>query len=465
MLTGEQYRASLRDGRRVYIDGRRVEDVTTDPLFSTAVDWIASGYDAYYSPDPAAYNPVFRDSTSKDDLRERVDLILRGTGDVSDFTIGTTNSSILALKTAQPVLEACDPAYGERVNHFIDRCRREDLRLAEAITDSKGIRSKRPGEQVHPDHYLRVVGRDESGIYVTGAKMHVTAAAVVREIFSMPTKRFGASEGDYAVAVTVPANADGLTLVNATYRPRSSTRTWDDYPVSRHLGLPEAMVVFDEVYVPNERVFLDGHPEASASLVHSLGVWERLSGLAYMVKEAEEVVGLAQLIAESNGLDRVAHIQDKISRLILYAATLSATLTAAIEHAESNESGLVYPNELYTNVGKYVGAAEYHEVLRDLVDVAGGGIVTVPSMAEFENADTVEYMRKYWGTDEAHPAEDRAALFHVIRDIAADSFGGWRQVANVLSGGGLLAQRLVARKHFDMDAARERARLLLGASS
>jgi len=461
VLTGDQYRQSLRDGRVVHIDGRRVHDVTTDRLFSASVDWIARGYDAYYDDAPGAYNPIFNDSRTKQDLRDRVELILRGDGHGSDFTIGTTNSSIQSLQTALPTLEAADPIYGDRVRAFVDQCRSSDIRLAEAITDSKGDRSKRATEQEHADHYVRVVDRDKDGIVVRGAKFHVTAAAVVQEIYAMPTKRFRAGEEAYAVAFAVPVDTAGIRLVNATYRTRTDARDERDHPVSRYLGMSEAMVVFDDVHVPYERVFLDGHVDVSASFVHSLGVWERLAGLAYMVKEAEEIVGLAQLIAEANGLHRIAHIQEKINGMVLYASTLAATLYASIDQAETNADGVVHPNELFANVGKYLGASQYHEVIRDLLDVAGGGVATVPSMAEFDDPSVAPYMEKYWSTGPEVDARYRASLFHAIRDIAADSFGGWRQVSNVLSGGGLFAQRIVARKHFDMNMAKARALQLL----
>lgn len=461
MLTGAAYRESLRDGRSVFIDGRHVDDVTREPLLASAVDWVASGYDAYYSDEPDAFNPIFRDSRTKDDLRRRVALILEGGGHGSDFTIGTTNSSILGLLTARPHLVECDPVYGDRVDAFLEHCRSADLRLAEAITDSKGNRAKRAAQQTHPDHYVRITRRDGDGIWVIGAKLHVTAAAVVPEIFVMPTKRFGPGEEDYAVSFAVPVATPGVTIVNATYRPRSDARDERDYPVSRFMGMPEAMVVFDDVFVPYERVFLDGHVEASGSLAHSLGVWERMAGLAYMVKEAEELVGLAQLIAEANGVAGIDHIKDKINAMILYATTLSATLVAAVEESTTNKSGLVYPNELYSNVGKYIGAADYNNVVRDLIDIAGGSVATVPSMAEFDNPDVASYMDKYWSADPDVDAPYRAQLFHAIRDVAADSFGGWRQVSNILSGGGLRAQRLVARKHFDMDRAKKRALYLL----
>jgi 4-hydroxybutyryl-CoA dehydratase/vinylacetyl-CoA-Delta-isomerase len=461
MLTGAEYREALRDGRSVFVDGRRVDDVTREPLFASAIDWIASGYDAYHSAEPGAYNPIFSDSRTKDDLRRRVALILEGDGHGSDFTIGTTNSSILGLLTAKPQLEACDPVYGQRVDAFLEHCRRADLRLAEAITDSKGNRAKRATQQTHPDHYVRITSRDADGIRVTGAKLHVTAAAIVPEIFVMPTKRFGPGEEDYAVSFAVPVATPGLSVVNATYRPRTDQRDERDYPVSRFMGMPEAMVVFDDVFVPWDRVFLAGEVEASGTLAHSLGVWERMAGLAYMVKEAEELVGLAQLIAEANGVAAIDHIKDKINAMILYSTTLSATLVAAIEESTTNKSGLVYPNELYSNVGKYIGASDYNNVIRDLIDIAGGSVATVPSMAEFDNADVAPYMDKYWSADADVDAKYRAQLFHAIRDVTADAFGGWRQVSNILSGGGLRAQRLVARKHFDMDRAKKRALYLV----
>lgn len=150
MLTGAEYREWLRDGRQVFIDGRASADVTVDPMFDSAVSWIASSYDSYYSDEPGAYNPIFRDSRTKDDLRERVRLILEGGGHGSDFTIGTTNSSILGLLTAMPQLVACDPADGERIGAFLEHCRSNDIRLAEAITDTKGNRSKRATGKITP---------------------------------------------------------------------------------------------------------------------------------------------------------------------------------------------------------------------------------------------------------------------------------------------------------------------------
>jgi 4-hydroxybutyryl-CoA dehydratase/vinylacetyl-CoA-Delta-isomerase len=463
MLTGALYRESLRDGRSVYLDGRQVEDVTVDPMFSTAVDWVAGGYDSYYDPTPGAINPLFRDSRTKDDLRARVQLILEGGGHGSDFTIGTTNSSILGLLTAAPALVSCNSEYGERIKQFLEHCRRDDIRLAEAITDTKGNRVKRAREQAHADHYVRITRRTSEGVFVSGAKLHVTAAAIVQEIFVMPTKRFHPGEEDYAVSFAVPVATDGITIVNATYRPRSSARDNRDYPVSGRIGLPEAMVIFDDVFVPYERVFLDGHVTVSGTMAHSLGVWERMAGLAYMVKEAEELVGLAELIAEANGLAGVQHIRDKITGMSMYATVLSATLIAAVEESKTNDDGLVYPSELYSNVGKYLGAEQYHNVVRDLVDIAGGSVVTVPSMAEFDNPEVADYMEKYWSTSTGADANARyrAQLFHAIRDVTSDAFGGWRQVSNVLSGGGLRAQRLVARKHFDMDRAKERALALI----
>ena len=179
---------------------------------------------------------------------------------------------------------------------------------------------------------------------------------------------------------------------------------------------------------------------------HSLGLWERLGGLTGMADGADVLVGLAQLIAEANGLAGQAHIKEKISEMIIHATVVRACFEAAIAHSEVGEFGAAFPNELYTNAGKYTGAASYNLMVRHLHDIAGGAVVTAPSISDLENAEVGHLARKYMSTMNGVDGEYRTRLFHAIRDLTADSYGGWTQVTNIQAGGGLYAQRIVTRK-------------------
>ena len=455
MLTGEQYLESLRDGRVSYVEGRRIDDVGDDPLTRRAAEWVARVYDEHHSDEPGAVNRLLTAPRTVEELRERLPLMRR-----ADMITSTSWQSLMTLLTAAPKVNAAFPQLGARIYRFVEQARARDVRITECITDAKGDRAAPPAKQEDPDAYTRIVERRPDGIVIRGAKLHITGASLGHELLVMPTKRMKAGEEEYAVACAVPVNAPGVSTINTTYAPRAE----DDrhFPFTRHEQMPDCFVVFDDVFVPHERVFLDGQVEFSALFAHSLGLWERLGGVSLMATEADTLVGLAQLIAEANGLQRVEHIKEKISELLIYATLIRAGLEAAIAHARETEDGYVYPDELYTNAAKYHGAAEYNVMVRHLHDIAGGGVLTAPTIADLENPDTAAMVEKYMAGHPDVGSEERMRLFHAIRDLTADAFGGWHLVTNVQSGGGLYAQRIVTRKHYDMEAAKGLARQAAG---
>jgi 4-hydroxybutyryl-CoA dehydratase/vinylacetyl-CoA-Delta-isomerase len=226
--------------------------------------------------------------------------------------------------------------------------------------------------------------------------------------------------------------------------------------------MPEGPLIFDDVFVPNERVFLDGEVAHAAVFAHSLGLWERLGGLTAMADGADVMVGLAQLVAESNGLAGEGHIKEKISEMIINATVIRACLEAALTNAQTGVFGAVFPDELYTNAGKYTGAASYNLMVRHLHDIAGGGVATAPTLADLDNDEIGDWVRKYMATSRETDGEYRMRLFHAIRDLTADAFGGWHLVTNLQSGGGLFAQRIVSRKYYDIQRAKNLAREAAG---
>ncbi len=455
MLTGEQYLASLDDGRSTYLEGRQVPHLLAEPAFAVPAHAIAAGYDRCYDDAPGATNPFMMAPRSIDELRERATEIT-----TMDLALNVTYQSLMTLLTAAPKLAGLDPVYQDRLKAYVHDALDRDVRIAECITDAKGDRSRPPAAQHDPDAYTRVVERRRDGVVIRGAKLHISAASLCHDLMVMPTKSMKPGEEDYAIVCAVPVNSPGVRIINTTFHPKG-----DDvrhYPVSSRHSMPDGFVVFDDVFVPDERVFLDGEAPKAAVFAHSLGLWERLGGLMAMVVQADELVGLAQLIAEANGLAGVSHIRDKIDEMAIHATLLRAGLEAAIAHAGHTPDGFYFPNELYTNAAKYQGAAQFGLMVRHLHDIAGGSTLTAPSIADLENADTRDDVIKYMATGGEHSAEQRLRLFHAIRDTTADAFGGWHLVTNLQSGGGLFAQRLVTRRHYDMERAKSFARHAAG---
>jgi 4-hydroxybutyryl-CoA dehydratase/vinylacetyl-CoA-Delta-isomerase len=452
MKTGDDYRASIRDGRRIFFDGDQVEDVTTHPLMRHGVDRIARGYDRYYQPGEDAVPPSFDFPRSAEDLRAQLALFTEW-----DTSLITTVESLLAMLTAGMRMKEKYPEYAERFEHFVEYFKKEDLRCVQTISDAKGDRALSPAKQDDPDVYVRVVEKRSDGIVINGAKLHISAAALTHEMLVMPTKRMKSGEEPWAVACAVPVNSPGVTILgNTTPEPRSGDPLY--HPHSYGHGMPEGFVVFDHVFVPNERVFLCGEIEHSATLAHSLGLWQRIGGIANMAKNYDTFVGLAQLMAEANGIDRIAHIRDKISEMVLAAALVRSGFEAAINNCTITPEGWATPNELFTNAAKHYGAVHFGEMYRHLHDISGGSIVTAPLPGDLKNPETAPLVEKYMRTKEGISGAYRTRLFHAIRDMTADSFGGWWLATTNLSGGGLFAQKMVATKHYDMENAKALAR-------
>ena len=451
MMTGEEYRASLDDGRETYFEGKRIRDLPGHAILGQTVDSAAAGYDRFYDPTPGAVPAFMVVPGSKKELREQVEL-----HETVDLLTHVTYASIMTLLTAADRIEGELPGNAERIRAYVKDVQARDLRITQCITDAKGDRSRPPAKQDDPDAYVRVVERPPGGVVIRGAKLHISAASMGHELMTIPTKSMKLGEDDYSIACMVPVNAPGVKIINTTYAPRrADTR---DFPISGRHHTPEGFVIFDDVFVPDERVFLDGsHPHLAAVFAHSLGLWERLGGLASMASSYDVLVGLAQLIAEANGLERVGHVKEKISEMMINATLIRAALEAAVENCSITSDGAAFPNELYTNVGKYHGAVNYSLMVRHLHDIAGGSVLTVPGMADLDNPDTGELVRKYMSTGTSLDGEYRTRLFHAIRDLTADALGGWHAVTNIQAGGGLYAQRIVSRMHYDLDGAKQLA--------
>lgn len=466
LKTPEQYRESLRDGRVNFMHGERIDDVTTHPDFKVPVETASQDYDyespgmrdvrTYTTEDGAEAHRVYQIPRTEEDLHKRLEMMHHTS------ILGGTTAVYMALMNARAQLGGVNAQYSDNVEAIYRHARDNDLRAVEAITDAKGDRGRRPVDQDDRDLYTRIVDRNADGIVVRGSKLHITAAALCHDIVVMPTKAMGPGEEEFSVSFSIPANTEGVKTINQAYaHPDMSTF---DYPLSGRHNMPEGFIIFDDVLVPWERVFLAGEHQLAGVFAHSLGLWERIGGLVGMVERSKLLVGITQLLAEYHGITKASHIQEKITELIFYAEMLRMALDNSVRNYQTTEDGMVYPSPLEINVGKYYGASNWHTMVRHVHDISGGIVVTLPSEADLRNEETEAYLRKYLHTKSDVDVEDRMKLINLIRDLTADAYGGWELVTTIQAGGGLAAQKIVTYRSYDLDSAKEAAKEAAGIS-
>ena len=465
LKTPAQYIESLRDGRVTFWDGERIDDITTHPRFQLPIKIVAEDYvydeseygklRRYEAEDGQQAHRIYQIPRSEEDLAVRVELM-------QHTSIGTLVTGVyMALMSVKDDVAKVNPQYAANIERMYNYCRDNDLRAAEVITDPKGDRKRRAHQQDDPDLYVRIVERRADGIVVRGAKLHITAASLVHELVVMPTKGMIAEEADYAVSFSIPVNTPGVKIINRSVAAAELNPF--DFPASSHHSMPEGFVIFDDVFVPWDRVFLAGETQLASRLAQSLGLWERTGGMVEAVRISELFVGLAQLVNEMQGKDQDPIAQNSVAELIAYAEMLRMSLDYSCRHFESTASGMVYPNTLGINTAKYYYAVNYHQTVRYLHDLAGGLVLTLPLESDLCNEDSGKYIRKYLHTKPGVNVETRMRVYNMIRDLTADAYGGWQFVVALQAGGGLPAQRLMMRRSYNMDQAKQRALIASGA--
>jgi 4-hydroxybutyryl-CoA dehydratase/vinylacetyl-CoA-Delta-isomerase len=243
---------------------------------------------------------------------------------------------------------------------------------------------------------------------------------------------------DYAVSFAVPANAKGLTLISAEPEIKEPGNFFDN-PISASIYLNDAMVIFDDVFIPNERVFMKGEWRFAGDIAYMFGNFHRLSAETYKAAELELVVGAAALMAEYNGVEKAPHIQDKLAWLVLYAEATEVMGRSACEHCVSeSDSNLVYPNPMYANIAKLFFADNWHQATKYLQDIAGGIVATAPSSKDYFNPEIHDMIDKYLGGKAGIPTEHRLRLIKLIRDLTSS----YEDVLTLHAEGSLAAQRL-----------------------
>ena len=464
MRTAEQYLASLRDGRRVIYRGKPVEDVTSHPHLGKGAHHVAIDFelahahrddDLFVVQDEATGKPTsryFRIPRSAEDLLRRRDLIETTTRHARSFVplikeIGTDALFALMIVTARMDRER-GTAYLPRVRAFYEHCRDHDLAMAVAQTDVKGDRSRRPSQQLHPDLYVRCVARNRDGIVVRGAKAHTTNAVYSNEILVLPTRAMAEADRDYAVAFAVPANAPGLVMV-ASPRGFEAISPFDRPLSSRH-AMIESLTVFQDVFVPWERVFLCGEWEEAGRLAKTFVEFHRFTAVAYKTPLLELLIGAASLIADYQGIAGAAHVRDKLARLVMYAEAVRGLSTAAAVECRIVEE-IAVPHVVLTNTAKYLFARGYHHAVQDVQDIAGGLLVTGPAEEDRQSPEVWGLIEPYLQGREGVSGEARLRVINLLRDLVASDLGGYLEVLAIHAEGSLEAQKLTVLMDYDLE--------------
>ncbi len=352
-----------------------------------------------------------------------------------------------------------DP-YAERIDAFYEYVREGDLALCVAQTDAKGDRSLGPSAQANPDAYLRIVERRTDGLVVRGAKFHTSVSVNANELIVLPTRAMSEADADYAVAFAIPIDTPGLTLVASPYLTTTG-RHEAEHPISAGRKIVETATLFEDVFVPTERVFLAGEYEFAGELARGFVEFHRFTAISYKLPLVDALVGAALLAARVNGLERAGHVRDKLSWLVSYAETLRALTHHAAMRCKTVE-GIAIPDTLLVNIAKLHFAQGLHTALHHVQDIAGGLLVTYPAPEDLENNDYGPSLQRYLAAAGGVSGRERLRIINMISDLTAGEYGGYQAVLAIHAEGSIEAEKLTILAQYDHERALAYARWLAG---
>jgi len=474
LRTAEEYKKGLRDGRKVFILGNPVPDVTEDPYIKVGVETAA--FDFLMGHDSELQNiAVMKDPETGEDVSTYFEMpdYPEAVGKRHELVkaacyfaegalpfVKDVGTDIINGLTAVAKIMGND-TYLKRINDYRWFCARNDLSMAGLVTDVKGDRSKGPSEQETPDYYLRVVDETEDEIVVSGAKAHITAGAYVDEFLVIPTRNMNEAEGDYAVAFAIPADTDGITQIcRPNFRYEDKYHFPTPHPKRGHV---ESMVIFDNVRVPMDRVFMLRDWQFAQYVAYAFSAFHRYTAVTYKIPILEYMTGLGMMAAEANGIEKASHVKDRFIEMIQYTETTKALAKAA--HGDPEDfggSGLYVANRLNSNMAKLYFASNFHEFIRNIQDIAGGMLVTQPTYQDWKHEDLHPYLQKYMGGAGNFTAEERMKLMSMLHHMVASDFSGWHEVCTIHAEGSFAAQKMMLLAEAPMEMYKEKARKAVG---
>jgi len=362
----------------------------------------------------------------------------------------------------------CDAAHGtsyhQRFRDYWTRIQREDLTVDGAMTDPKGDRGLSPAKQEDPDLYLRVVERRPDGVVVRGAKAHQTGAVNSHEIIVMPTVSMKPGEEDYAIAFALPSDAPGIFMIYG--RQSCDTRKLEDAADidlgNRHFGGHEALMIFDDVFVPNELIFLDGETDFSGMLVERFASYHRQSYGGCKVGVGDVLIGAAALAADHNGAQKASHVKDKLIEMTHLNETLYASGIACSCEGCQTESGNYCVDPLLANVCKQNVTRYPYEIARLAEDIAGGLMVTMPAEQDWRSERLRPYLDKYLRGVADVPTEDRMRVLRLVENLTLGTAAVGYRTESMHGAGSPQAQRIMIGRQSNLSHKKQLAKTIAG---
>ena len=463
MMTGEAYRESLRAlSPRVFLDGALVDSVVDAPGLAPGVNAVAASYDLLSDPhwrplmwatDPDTGKPVDRMLTidrNADDLLKKLEavrLMCRQVGCAQRYLAHDAISGIW-----QATVRADAEEGGERHDRFrtwLAGVQAGGLSLGIAMTDAKGDRSLRPHEQPVQDAYVHVHARRPGGIVLKGVKAIITGGPYMHELLVMPGRAMRAEDAEFAVCCAVPVDAPGLTMVS-----RPAGRPGDpSAKFSAKYGQCVAVAIFDEVFVPWDRVFMDRDWGHAHHLATTYAAHHRHSCIAARAGFGDLLIGAGATMIEANGLDPAGmpHIRDAMVELITIVESFYACGVAASTFAAFDGTGVAQPDAVYSNVGKLLLATKIYDMHRLAHHVSGGLVVALPGPAEDHNPAVSGTLDAVFAGRADVPVDTRRNVARLMEDLTASYTAGWFSVISLHGGGSPEAMKREIWRHYPVE--------------
>ncbi len=459
---------------KIYLMGKLVDNPLEHPIIRPSIEAMAETYElAVQEPELAsvvspytgeAINRFLHIAQSSEDLylQNKMQRKLgQLTGTCFQRCVGMDAFNALHSVTYE-IDEKYESSYHLNFLNFLTEMHQSNLVVGGAMTDVKGDRSKLPHEQEDQDLYLRIVDRNKDGVFVKGAKAHQTGCINSHWMVVMPTLRLTDNDKDYAIVGARPVDAKGITYIYG--RQSCDTRSMEpgEYDVgNKYFAGQEAMVIFDNVFIPNQYIFMDGEYDFASMLVERFTTYHRRS---YVCKAGvgDVLIGAAATIAEYNGVEEASHIKDKIVEMNKLNETIYATGIASSLQGNITKSGNFINDDLLANVCKQHVTKETFEIGRLAQDLAGGLVGSMPSGIDFNEGEMSDDLKKYLKGKEDINAEDRVKILRLIENMTLGRNAVAYLTESLHGAGSPQAQRVQIRRSVDLEEKKDFAKKLSG---
>ncbi len=359
--------------------------------------------------------------------------------------------------------------YHENYKKWLTRFQNEDLVAACAQTDVKGNRIKRPADQEDPDMYVRVVEKKQDGIIVRGCKLHISEASVSDEILTVPTRALRPEDKDYAVAFAVPADYEGVKQVVTVHNLRER----EIFKRGFTPGATDSYIIFDDVFVPWERVFLCGENQHAGVLALLFALFHRHSYSGCKPAIGDLVCGTTALAAEYNNIHRANHVRSALAEVILvtelgYAAGYTASDLGRPEVYMPGVGFVPYgpgsyiPNSIYCNVGRCLSGEAVFREAEIICDISGGVPATFPYERDFANPELKELLYKYTVRNPQISPKNAAQFWRYVGDQICSARGGIHLFGSYHGGGSPIMENIAITTQYDIEARKDMVKRIAG---